>query len=422
MGVGVYSDDFNGTGGTFCVSGPLATNDDYQEYLDNILAENPHLIIEEVADGDWNFRSSKDAKPPEGDSYWELGRYSSKNEAIQEACDYFDIHVFEFEAWSQDQYDTFNSDLIEIVKQAGDDLGLERSSDSDLGSRKLTRACFDDDFCELVKDPQKNMFAIGWRSWEHDFVIGIGANNTYDWQEHLSEPMTTYKAIQILEYSGKSPNKFITEYQEMIAAVEEYVRIILMESNIECSYKTSGYTTSPYSLPEQDQLESKKAELKATVNKWQESLYVEWNDALTNATAQDRLEILKAIDDNQDNQERFHIEVPIFNHADGTIYWIMPTEDGEVITNSVDSGGFKELMKDQPQTEGFSIIPRNERTESWFKSVQARINSGGRNAKGIMRIAFSGDEYTSVTKNDIVINFGDLKIELSQPKRTKMRM
>lgn len=111
MGVGVYSSDFKGTGGSFLVEGGLNTEEEYQQYLEDT---------------------------PE-----------------DEAPDY--------ETWLQDEVDTEISGLQEIIAEACERVGLETAPGNVFGGE-------DRAFLVLA---QGNGFCVGMRGWEHDHVVGV---------------------------------------------------------------------------------------------------------------------------------------------------------------------------------------------------------------------------------------------------------
>lgn len=427
MGVGVFSDDFQETGSTFIVSGEYVSESDHNEYLDGLATDN-EIIVDQCEDESWNFRHSKDPLPEKGDSYWSVGQHDQRKDALDAAFEKYDIYAPSYETWSQEQYDDFNSNFIAIVKRAGTELGLGISQYSDLHTRKVTRASFDSDFCEILNDPIKNMFSVGWRSWEHDFVIGIGASestnfgSSYSWQDLLSKPDNQYFAPEIIIYSGKSPTRFGDDYQKMITAVEEYIRLSLMKDGIECSFKTSGYTTGSYELPDAKVVEERLLQLRETVSNWYSSITIDPSMRIANASSEELSEIINVINDDKECQSSLQIEIPLYSFSDKTILWIAPHDDNTAIASSICPVDLQNHFNGLPQTKGFSIIPRNEFTSDWFKAVQERINTGGRNSNGKLRIAVSAEEFHSATKEDITFGYGDEKIDLTPARKNKMKM
>ena len=188
MGVGVFRDTFHGTGSTINVSGPLFGDDGYEAYL------------EEVGEDD----------------------------AISR------------ETWEQDQYDQFNSDLVEVVRQVGDELDMTRSDSSEFSTSE--RAGFDKDFCLIASG---DLIGLGWRSWEHDFVVGIGSDAEWAQDGDLEE----WRESLVLRYH--LPAQVVTNScAEMSTAAALYTRLRLQQAGFDCRYPTSGYTSSAYDAPE----------------------------------------------------------------------------------------------------------------------------------------------------------------------------
>lgn len=115
MGVGVYTSDFDGTGGCILVDGPLPSEADHAAYVKEM--EN---------DGD-------------------------------EALD--------FDAWAQDEVDGSYDYLKESLVSAARKLGFDLAGRDD-------RAEFDREFVAIADG---GPLEIGLRSWEHDYVVGVAA-------------------------------------------------------------------------------------------------------------------------------------------------------------------------------------------------------------------------------------------------------
>lgn len=424
MGVGVFDSNFNETGGTFLVSGPLAGNDDYADYIKSIRVENPNIIIDEADDTDWNFRSSEDPMPIKNDPYWKVGSFATEDDALSAACEKHDINIMLYEEWARQQYDDFNESLLYIVTQAGQELGLNVDNRNGFSS---SRASFDSEFSGLLSDPNKNMFAVGWRSWEHDFVIGVGASadetsRNYSWQDILSTPDTL--ASEIINAIGRSPKEFTEAYQKTIDAISLYIRISLMESKIECRFRTSGYTSGSYTLPDEAEIAGFKDALLKTVQQWHGHINLDRNHWLEKSSPEVRQEMLSAIESNIDCHEELKIHVPVFCHESGTVYWINAL-DSLVVGTSADTANLASIQQSAKKFSGYSIIPRNESTEDWFRTYQAKANSSYRNYGDSLTLIASAEEYFAATKNEFSFKHdsnSDDVIEFTQTKRTKMRM
>lgn len=215
MGVGVFHSTFQDRGGTFLISGPLGTDEDYESYRKEC-----------IADGD---------EPMDRDD------------------------------WAQQEYDDENEFLLDSVMTAG--VGLDFQASPRKGFRS-ENAPFDREFSQIVED---DFVSISWRSWQHDFVIGVGPTN---------------RAAEILDMDDSDASEdiknalaaFKTDYEALVDASLEAMRIDAMQNGFECRYRTSGYTTSAYSPVEN--VKERYTELGATIASLREKLSTNLEKAL----------------------------------------------------------------------------------------------------------------------------------------------
>lgn len=331
MGVGVYESDFQGLGHTFGVSGPLLVEADYEQFM----------------------------------------KESGAGQAIS------------FETWSQDQYDEANEELVAAVERACRELGF--SIENRQGFR-AARADFDSDFVAIADD---GVVAVGWRSWESDFVIGIGPTRYAD--EKLG-----YDAEYAVRELGRNPETFRAEYESQASAVEEFTRLSLLKLGLDCRYKTSGYTSAAYELPAN--VDARLAELKADIVAGTTKLTAGPSNALAQIDASERQKIVKtAVDERmvvvfpvaeiRGDQRRLHL------HAVSDDY-----PDGFAVVASMEAP--KELYGYfRDQGDGLTAIPRDARTESWFAAYQAYIRRAD--------LIASADEIAAATGEAVIVRMYD---------------
>lgn len=328
MGVGVYSDDFNKTGGTFLVDGLL-----------------------------------------EGD---------------------------------QDDYDDFNLRMIEVVEQAGRDLdlGVARRKHFD-----ADRASFDSEFVSILEG---RYHEVGWRAWEHDFVIGVGAMQRNDWQDKLRDPEAFTQ--DVIVDTGRSPQALARLAESFSDNLLTYVRLNLQSEGFECRYRTSGYTTSAYETPAN--IDAELAKLRDVLIAQDKELHKDPIEAFKAQDKQERVETIEAYTESLNDQERewlarsMYVNVPIYNHLENHVMWYNPAT--QEFTGS--SAAFEEasgvdlraIMADEPQEAGLSAIPRDERTEAWF---QYRAERGSPVRHDLMILVASADEYAAGSKMDFEIEY-----------------
>lgn len=215
MGVGVYYSTFQDRGGIFLIRGPLGKDEDYEVYRKEC-----------AADGD---------DPMDRDD------------------------------WAQQEYDDENEFLLDSVTTAG--VGIEFLA-SPRRQFRSENADYDREFSKIVED---NFVAISWRPWQHDFVIGVGPTN---------------RAAEILDMDDSDASEdiknalaaFKTDYEALVEASLEAIRIDAMQNGFECRYRTSGYTTSAYSPVEN--VKERYTELGATIASLRDKLSTNLEKAL----------------------------------------------------------------------------------------------------------------------------------------------
>jgi len=115
MGVGVYSSDFDNTGGSFLVSGTLCTTEDYEAFR--------------AAEPDSNL---------------------------------------DYNSWSENEVEFETQRLRELIQQAGSELGFGIVRSREFGGE-------DSAFRVLA---ERGGFSVGVRGWEHDYVVGVWQPDT----------------------------------------------------------------------------------------------------------------------------------------------------------------------------------------------------------------------------------------------------
>lgn len=124
MGVGVYSNNFDETGGTFLVDGPDCTDDAYDAAMEDVDAD------ERV----------------------------------------------DLETWMDDQQSDHSSMIDDAVSEALRSVGIELGANSDRD--------FENEFKVHTRDKG---FVIGLRGWEHDTVVGVWQDEEYgEYQGHVN--------------------------------------------------------------------------------------------------------------------------------------------------------------------------------------------------------------------------------------------
>ena len=188
MGVGVYRNTFNGTGGSINVSGPEASGDGYKAY-----------VVEVGLD-----------------------------DALSESD------------WIESVFERFREGLAHTLRDIGRELGMSLSEDGD-SVFTSEPASFDRELCAVAHN---DVLGMGWRSWQDDFVVGIGSDLVWAGEDADAHQETILRQYLL-------PTKMVTgAYEQMTKSVEDYVRLRLQDEGFECRYPTGPYSTAAYAKPE----------------------------------------------------------------------------------------------------------------------------------------------------------------------------
>lgn len=344
MGVGVYSSDFNGTGGTFIVDGLVGGEDEYRKYvLENVPSDA--LTIDQ-----WRTEVAGDPDADEddyNDYLFEVGQ--------EESAD--------FETWQGDQVSALIEDIEATIKSAAVELGM---SPEQTRNGRYTRAGFDDDFVLIASGRYVD---VGWRSWEHDFVVGTGASSlTRGWVTD-----TDSSAGEIIDNTGLAPSEFCRLYGELADAVEAYFRMSLMRDGLECRYKTSGYTTSVYEAPEEGFPAALEA-LRLEVAALHERIPQSFHDGIIEADWADREEIVRTLVSGDVNSDT-PVVVPLYDPKQESLV-LYSTDRKRFVATEELPAAFAAAMQDtvieNTGTEELLEVPRVENTFGAWRSLQSR--------------------------------------------------
>jgi hypothetical protein len=344
MGVGVYSSNFNGSGGTFVVDGIVGGEEEYRKYVLENVPEDA-LTLEQ-----WRTDVADDPDADEDDYkdyLYELAEEDS----------------LDLETWQQDQDAVMIEDFEQTIAMAARELGMSVE-----GSRngRYDRARFDSDFVSMATG---RCIDIGWRSWEHDMIVGVaGSAMTHEW---AADPEVF--AGEILDNTGLSSARFSQIHGALSEAVLSYVRLSLMRDGKECSYKTSGYTTSVYTAPEEG-YEAALEALRGQIRDLERSIPESFHDGIVKASQQEREDIVHALVSNDVNFDT-PIVIPLYDpeqdqmvlYSNDRKRFMTTTELPEGFADAVQSA-----IASAAGSDDFLEVPRNEDlTEAWSE-LQSR--------------------------------------------------
>lgn len=382
MGRGVYSSDFQGTGGTFLVSGTLCTQEDYEAYLADA-RQTPEAIVASVEET--------------GDP---------------------DDSPMSYDTWAQQEVDDQYENLASTIQDVAS--AFPGAISATTGGLRENRAGFDREFVMLL---DAGPVQVGLRGWEHDYVVGAGADHSreYDSPQDMIANPDAYAKDQL-------DNGYISsDYANRATALSEdllaYVRLELQDNGFECRFPTSGWTTSVYSKSEHPSTD--KAELARRIN--ENLAYFNSKHPLDDliqsregrvALTKQVLEILN----DDDNYGAVQVRVPLYypdqeNVAYFDGFEISRYSDAQCMYNAEISPELLATFEPQEgEVDQYTLyhIPRNEQTEAWFAEQQAHITKA-RPSDNIVIV--SADEFFAATGVAIPNRLDEEELEDDQRPR-----
>ena len=266
MGYGVYSHDYKGAGSTFGVSV------DHQSYDDYCEAQK----AEGISRDDPDFLSS--------DTFY------------------------------QDQSDDDVATIESVLKRTAEAFNLQV-----VDSRQYRAEPWQDNLCIYAVG---HGLTLGWRSWQHDYVIGAHANEKFgnDFEAYQNEiTRDTYRAASSIKEA----------FDKQVELMLEYVRLSLSEEGMECRYKTGGYTSAAYETLDEAELTERLQAIAAQVPALQAVREATDEAAFANSTDAQRQEIYAAWHDEDVMREYNPLRLAAYDNVDDRLVWIALDERDE---------------------------------------------------------------------------------------------
>lgn len=370
MGVGVYGNNYNGTGVSFLVDGVLSTEDDYRAYC------------QDVGDDD----------------------------------------AVSFETWAQDAGDDQSTAIMDAIESVRVRVGLDHPGNG--------RARFEPDTdMSLLANGR---FEIGLRSWEHDFVIGIvpdaalrenleGAEDFNDEQAKRTYGNDGYRhrlfqwhlaAEDLVETFGLPANEVVDLVCTTVDNLKQLLILELQGNGQKCRFRTSGYTTGAYDVTADDVRETEMERLTTDIKAAMARLDAPAIDNLKALSAEQRHLLLKMTDrsrlsDYKSDLQKLHVLVPYATcstHDGRTFHQInlYDLTEGQTFSSSTVPDSLKEQMVAFVGEGDIKALPDTPEWQAWW--VDHRAKEG--KYKSLNLIA-SAAEIENVWKDDIVLTFED---------------
>ena len=285
----------------------------------------------------------------------------------------------------QEEYDDFNESLVGSLESAARKIGLDVEHRRGFTTHQ---AAFDREFSAVADD---GIVQVGWRSWESDFVVGVGPTRR-------GAEMLDHDPEEAVVESGRDAEKMKRDYDTLVENVIEYLRLSLMTSDFECRYRTSGYTTSAYTVP--DHAEARMLELETEIAAGQAVLKASREESLAAMEREERIAVMKTLI--AAGAQIGRIEVPFIDKIARKLMFFSPEEvdDASASTGVVASGPIPdewiEHMDEWPGKDACAV-PRNAYTHAWFLDRQTRTSTRGD------VVISTADELAEATEYEVVV-------------------
>jgi hypothetical protein len=368
MGVGVYSSNFNGTGGTFILDGLVGGEEEYGKYVkENVSADAPSYE-------EWH-RTYAEYPDATEDDYEEWLQENHAEDSVS------------FETWQEDQVSSHVDAFEQTIRTAAREMAFEPIGNY---RGRYSRASFDDDF---VIAASGRFIEIGWRSWEHDYIIGVGGDSTgLQW---AADPDGC--AGEIIDETGLAPSTFAKIYGSLTDAIQDYVRLSLMRDGHECRFRTSGYTSGIYEAPAMG-FDAALDLLRNEIVDLQQRIPVSFRDGVVNASADEREEIVRSVVMGKTNTPAL---VPLFDPEAGEMRIYRPDRRRFVDRDTLppDFAGYVEAAAALGGGSGdFIEVPRSgDLAEAWA-ALQSRYPD---------ELIVSAQEWVDAYGEDLLVEWTD---------------
>ncbi len=319
MGVGVYSNNFDETGGTFLVDGPDCSDEAYQASIEDM---------------------DEDDQPS-------------------------------LEGWASDQgsdhFELMNDAITEALESVGMEIGANSKRD------------FQHDFLVHTRDKG---FVIGTRGWEHDSVVGVWQDEEYgEYQGHVNGDV-----VEMALRDGVMPERMCARRRKIADDLLELIRLHMQSYGLECSFKTSGYTSQRYPVLDEAAWTQRCEELVASIRADLAWVSRPYEQALREEGAENFKGIIKLVVTEEPSWYRDTVNVAFMaKDRDGTVGGRVG-EDLRVEYTNEGALHLSALGLKPEFAEGQSVLPLPETPEVMAACIEyhlKRLESNSRAGKSI---------------------------------------
>jgi hypothetical protein len=298
--------------------------------------------------------------------------------------------------WNAAENATFRSQVKETVRTAMGRLGVESLAQGD----NWGRCGFSGDFSPVA---DFGVLEIGVRPLLQDLVVAVGPAESF--RDKARDPEGHGKDI-FLDHA-MSAKAFAETYGSLVSNVAEYLRLTLLKSDVGNLPAVEGDVAERYALPAD--ADARIAALGQAIKSGTARLLLPGAEAIAKPAPGDwegivasAIEIGAAEDQADDERDDWDepaapgrelpsIVVPTYSAGGAAMLWQPGKPDGTGIAITV-PGDLRAYMDTLPKVNGIAAIPRDERTEAWFAARQEK--AGGN------LVIVSAEQYAEFTGTD----------------------
>ena len=294
--------------------------------------------------------------------------------------------------YDQHEYDQANENLLVVVSAVCKEIGLVSTLRGRFGQAGVR---FDRDVVGIAAG---DVFEVGWRSWENDFIVAIGpaSDDLRDFIASGGKDGLPY----VVEEMGRGPAHLMADYAETLDAFEKLLRLSLLSNGFGTRVKTSSYTSRSDEAPADidERIPGLVDEVRIGIRKLSRSA----DEALRALSTDERLEVAKVvIDDPEWNGERPpRILVPVYHvDEDAVALWDPSDYGGGAMVSTKYPVELRDLLKSLPSVGGLAPVPHSAETESFFSSMTDTRNG--------IRLGISAEQYSSLSSTPCAVSWED---------------
>lgn len=401
MGVGVFEEKFDGFGGTFIIDQTYFDDEKYKEYIEECAENNMVYAIQEEDSDEWVFITADGTKSEKA--------FKSEIDALIAGLDTTNDVVVPQDMWAEDSAINEFEEIATTLVLRDIGFSVEPRNKGVMSGMDLDK--------EIGAISSDDLFQIGIRSWETDYVIAVApTSRLHEAIEDDRELISRYK---------RAPTAFKEEVEKIAGILMDIARAELFKGGHQARYKTSGYTTSRYS--DLDGVENIDAHIEGLRDAYRKAIKRTFRDPeyLKERVFEERLEIAAFAYENKGDGMK--VKIPFYNSTRDSFLLYCPFEQRMVASLKLDAELDREALKTEPDTgfddDGHAIHPVTG--DVALDVVKALIKNDERKPEHMRfnSVFVPVDEWVGITCEDVVAfdegspEEGDVLFEHKAPTR-----